>query len=151
MFRQSQTYFQNSRQLNQNKSRRDGPSTARDFLTVLRIKFKIKERSFPKQEEDEVKTQLRNFGIDPREFDFNDVNGFATAKKKLRQVGNEFTLIERIKKYEKSVAETPNNHCDGAKLFKNCQTKLINCEDEFDMDQEKFVYKKLLLILYEFL
>ena len=63
---------------------------------------------------------LRNFGIDPREFDFNDVNGFATAKKKLSQVGNEFTLIERIKKYEKSVAETPNNHCDGAKLFKNC-------------------------------
>ena len=55
--------------------------------------------------------------------DFNDENGFAAAKEKLRQLGDKFSSIEPIKKYGKSVAETLNNHYDSAKLFKNRQAK----------------------------
>ena len=44
-----------------------------------------------KTSEGEAIKELWSF-IDPREFDSNDVTGFAVAKKKLRQVVNEFTL-----------------------------------------------------------
>ena len=84
-------------------------------LTSKRYKGKISEIS-----EDQAKKELWSFGIDPKDMDF------AAAKKKLRQLGDKFSSIEPIKKYGKSVAETLNNHCDSAKLFKNArQNQLI--------------------------
>ena len=59
------------------------------------------------------------FCIEPKLIDFNDENGFAAAKEKLRQLGDEFSLIEPIKKYVKSVAETLTNHYNSARMFKN--------------------------------
>ena len=68
--------------------------------------------------------QKRNFGVlvltQEICIDFNDEKGFAAAKEKFRELGDEFSSNEPIKKYGKSVAETLNNHCDSAKLFKNC-------------------------------
>ena len=72
-----------------------------------------------KTSEVKAKKDLWSFVIEPKYIDFNDENGFAAAKEKLRQLGDEFSSIEPIKKYGKSVAETLNNHCNSARLFKN--------------------------------
>ena len=97
-----------------------------------------------KTSEVKAKKELWSFVIEPKYIDFNDENGFAAAKEKLRQLGDEFSLIEPIKKYGKSVAETLNNHCNSARLFKNRQAKSIDCEGKFDMEQEQFDFTDLL-------